>query len=104
MISSAACTASAASPPPNSPPASAPSTPSPPASSALLCFTPLDPFPPRHGVDIIWILCHTVGVKWAVEIADEFKPEFDALGHAARTEVLALARVLQAVLPPLGRP
>jgi hypothetical protein len=36
-------------------------------------------------------------VKWAVEIADEFKPEFDALGQDVRTEVLALARVLPGV-------
>jgi hypothetical protein len=43
-------------------------------------------------------------VKWAVEIADEFKPEFDALGQHVRTEVLALARVLQEFGPQLGRP
>jgi hypothetical protein len=43
-------------------------------------------------------------VKWAVEIADEFKPEFDALGQDVRTEVLALARVLQEFGPQLGRP
>jgi hypothetical protein len=55
-------------------------------------------------VDIIWILCHTVAVKWAVEMADEFKPEFDALGQDVRTEVLALARVLQEFGPQLGRP
>jgi len=55
-------------------------------------------------VDIIWILCHTVGVKWAVEIADEFKPEFDALDQDVRREALALARVLQEFGPQLGRP
>jgi len=43
-------------------------------------------------------------VKWAVEIADEFEPEFDALGPGVRTEVLALARVLQQFGPQLGRP
>jgi hypothetical protein len=43
-------------------------------------------------------------VKWAVEIADEFKPEFDALDQHVRTEVLALARVLQEFGPQLGRP
>src|SRR5580698_7813685 len=43
-------------------------------------------------------------VKWAVEIADEFKPEFDALGQDVRSEVLALARVLQEFGPQLGRP
>jgi hypothetical protein len=34
-------------------------------------------------------------VKWIVEMADEFKPEFDALDQGVRREVLALARVLQ---------
>jgi len=43
-------------------------------------------------------------VKWAVEIADEFQPEFDALDQNVRTEVLALARVLQEFGPQLGRP
>ena len=43
-------------------------------------------------------------MKWAVEIADEFKPEFDALNQDVRREVLALARVLQEFGPQLGRP
>jgi hypothetical protein len=43
-------------------------------------------------------------VKWAVELADEFKPEFDALAHDVRIEILALARVLQEFGPQLGRP
>jgi hypothetical protein len=43
-------------------------------------------------------------VRWAVEIADEFKPEFDVLGQDVRREVLALARVLQEFGPQLGRP
>jgi len=43
-------------------------------------------------------------VKWAVELADEFKPEFDALDQAVQREVLALARVLQEFGPQLGRP
>src|SRR5438045_9582269 len=43
-------------------------------------------------------------VKWAVEIADEFKPEFDALDQDVRREILALARVLQEFGPQLGRP
>jgi len=34
-------------------------------------------------------------VKWAVELADEFKPEFDALERDVRREILALSRVLQ---------
>ena len=43
-------------------------------------------------------------MKWAVEIADEFKSEFDALDQDVRIEVLALARVLQEFGPQLGRP
>jgi hypothetical protein len=43
-------------------------------------------------------------VKWVVEVADEFKPEFDALGQDVRRELLALARVLQEFGPQLGRP
>src|SRR5947208_430577 len=43
-------------------------------------------------------------VKWAVEMADEFKPEFDALDQDVRREILALARVLQEFGPQLGRP
>src|SRR5580693_5423229 len=45
-----------------------------------------------------------MNVKWAVEMADEFKPEFDVLAQDVRTEVLALARVLQEFGPQLGRP
>ena len=37
-------------------------------------------------------------------MADEFKPEFDALDQEVRREVLALARVLQELGPQLGRP
>jgi hypothetical protein len=43
-------------------------------------------------------------VKWAVEMADEFKPEFDALHEDVRTEVLALSLVIQKFGPQLGRP
>jgi hypothetical protein len=43
-------------------------------------------------------------VKWAVEMADEFKPEFDALHEDVRTEVLALSLVIQEFGPQLGRP
>ena len=43
-------------------------------------------------------------MKWVVEAADEFKPEFDALGQDVRRELLALARVLQEFGPQLGRP
>jgi len=58
----------------------------------------------EHGLDTIWRRCHTVPVKWAVEMADEFKPEFDALDQDVRREILALARVLQEFGPQLGRP
>jgi len=43
-------------------------------------------------------------VTWAVELADEFKPEFDLLVQDVRREVLAIARVLQEFGPQLGRP
>ena len=42
--------------------------------------------------------------SWAVEIGDEFAPEFDELHEDVRTEVLALARFLQQFGPQLGRP
>jgi len=45
-----------------------------------------------------------MAVKWAVEMADEFKPEFDALDQGVRREIPALARVLQEFGPQLGRP
>jgi hypothetical protein len=34
-------------------------------------------------------------VKWAVEMADEFEPEFDALPEEVQTEILALSLVLE---------
>lgn len=37
-------------------------------------------------------------------MADEFKPEFDALHEHVRTEILALSLVLQEFGPQLGRP
>jgi hypothetical protein len=43
-------------------------------------------------------------VKWAVEMADEFEPEFDALPEDVQTEILALALVLEQFGPQLGRP
>jgi hypothetical protein len=58
----------------------------------------------EYGLDIIWIPYHTNQVKWAVELADEFKTEFDALAQNVRREILALARVLQEFGPQLGRP
>jgi hypothetical protein len=38
------------------------------------------------------------------QIGDEFKPEFFALPEDVRTEILALARLLQHFGPQLGRP
>jgi hypothetical protein len=43
-------------------------------------------------------------VSWAVEIGDEFEPEFDALHADVQTEILALARLIQLFGPQLGRP
>ena len=43
-------------------------------------------------------------MSWAVEIAGEFEPEFDALRADVQTEILALARLLQQFGPRLGRP
>lgn len=43
-------------------------------------------------------------MSWAVEIGDEFEPEFDELHEDVRMEILALARLLQQFGPQLGRP
>jgi hypothetical protein len=43
-------------------------------------------------------------VDWVVEMGDEFRPEFFALREDVRTEILALARLLQRFGPELGRP
>jgi hypothetical protein len=43
-------------------------------------------------------------VKWSVEMADEFEPEFDALHEYVQTEILALSLVLEEFGPQLGRP
>jgi hypothetical protein len=43
-------------------------------------------------------------VAWAVEIGDEFEPEFDAMDEDVQTEVLALSRLLDQFGPGLGRP
>jgi hypothetical protein len=47
---------------------------------------------------------HTGKAPWAVEIGDEFEPEFDNLHEGVRTEILALSRLLQQFGPQLGRP
>jgi hypothetical protein len=43
-------------------------------------------------------------VRWAVEIGDEFEPEFDALPEQVRVEILALSLLLEQFGPQLGRP
>ena len=43
-------------------------------------------------------------MRWAVEIGDEFEPEFDALPVQVRTEILALSLLLEQFGPQLGRP
>jgi hypothetical protein len=43
-------------------------------------------------------------MSWAVEFADEFDPEFDALDIDVQIEILALSRLLQQFGPGLGRP
>jgi hypothetical protein len=45
-----------------------------------------------------------MNVRWAVEIGDEFEPEFDRLPEDVRTEILALALLLERLGPQLGRP
>jgi hypothetical protein len=45
-----------------------------------------------------------MSVRWAVEMADEFEPEFDELHENVRTEILALSLVLKEFGPQLGRP
>jgi len=43
-------------------------------------------------------------MRWVVEMADEFEPEFDALHDDVQTEILALSLVLGEFGPQLGRP
>lgn len=43
-------------------------------------------------------------MSWAVEIGNEFEPEFDVLHEDVQTEILALSRFLQQFGPQLGRP
>src|SRR5213082_22153 len=43
-------------------------------------------------------------VSWVVETGDEFKPEVFSLPEDVRTEILAVARLLQRFGPQLGRP
>jgi hypothetical protein len=57
-----------------------------------------------YALDTICNICHIVRLSWTVEIGDEFKPEFFSLHEGVRTEILALARLLQQFGPQLGRP
>lgn len=41
---------------------------------------------------------------WVVELGDEFELDFDSLQEGVRSEILALALVLQQFGPQLGRP
>lgn len=41
---------------------------------------------------------------WIVEIGDEFEPEFELLHEDVRTELLAMARLLERFGPQLKRP
>ena len=43
-------------------------------------------------------------MTWSVELADEFEPEFDKLPEPVQDELLAHARLLEAIGPQLGRP
>jgi len=43
-------------------------------------------------------------MKWSVEMAEEFEPEFDALHEDVRVEILALSVALEEFGPQLGRP
>ncbi len=43
-------------------------------------------------------------MPWAVEMADEFEPEFEALHEDVQTEILALSLVVEEFGPQLGRP
>jgi hypothetical protein len=58
----------------------------------------------EYVFDNIWIVCHATWVKWAVEMADEFEPEFDVLHEDVQTEILAVSLVLEEFGPRLGRP
>ncbi len=43
-------------------------------------------------------------MRWAVEIADEFEPDFDTLHEDVQMEILALSLLLEQFGPQLGRP
>jgi hypothetical protein len=60
----------------------------------------------RGNMDLISYVLRVImqEVTWAVELGDEFQPEFFELQDDVRTEILALARLLQQFGPQLGRP
>jgi hypothetical protein len=43
-------------------------------------------------------------MRWDIEFADAFEPEFDALDEAVQDEILAQAKLLEQFGPSLGRP
>jgi hypothetical protein len=43
-------------------------------------------------------------MRWEIELADEFEPEFDVLSEAVQDELLAQAKLLEQFGPSLGRP
>ena len=43
-------------------------------------------------------------VKWAVEVGDEFQPEYEKLSEEVQDELLAMTRLLQQFGPQLKRP
>src|SRR5580704_2527752 len=45
-----------------------------------------------------------MAMRWAVELADEFEPEFDAMHEDVRTEILAQALLLEQFGPQSDRP
>ena len=58
----------------------------------------------RHVVDFMFARQHAAGVRWTVEIADEFEPEFFALQQDVQDTILTVTRLLQQFGPQLGRP
>lgn len=57
-----------------------------------------------YTVTRIYFCQYNTEVKWEVQIADEFEPEYSLLPVDVQMEVLALARLLQQFGPSLGRP
>ena len=43
-------------------------------------------------------------MRWEIELADEFEPEFDVLSEAVQDELLAQAKLLEQFGPSPGRP